>query len=69
MALRSLLETVACQRIIVRRNYIKDEALVEKIDLHAQELARKLSAFRKAISPQNPSVGEAAEDYDVEAIE
>jgi four helix bundle protein len=69
MALRSLLETVACLRIIVRRKYIKDEAHMEKIDLHAQELARKISAFRRAISPQNRSIGEKAEEYDIEAIQ
>jgi four helix bundle protein len=33
MAIRSLIETVACQRIIVRRKYITDINFMQKIDI------------------------------------
>ncbi|HKI55049.1 MAG TPA: four helix bundle protein [Anaerolineales bacterium] len=50
MAIRSLLETVACQRIISRRNYIRDQANLNQADLKAQELAKRLHAFRKSLA-------------------
>lgn len=49
MAIRSLIETVACQRIISRRNYISDQANLNQADLKAQELAKRLHAFRKSL--------------------
>jgi four helix bundle protein len=49
MAIRSLIETVACQHIIKRRRYIQDETLLNKIYEDSQILARKLQAFRKTI--------------------
>ncbi|MBI4760779.1 MAG: four helix bundle protein [Chloroflexota bacterium] len=51
MAIRSLVETVACHHIIQRRGYIRDEPLLAKIYEDSQVLARKLQAFRKIISP------------------
>jgi four helix bundle protein len=50
MALRSLIETVACQRLIARRNYIPDAAILETANQKAHELARSLQAFRNALS-------------------
>jgi hypothetical protein len=50
MAIRSLLETIACQHIIQRRNYLKqDESLLRQLDASGQTLARKLQAMRKKI--------------------
>lgn len=50
VAIRSLLETVACQHIIQRRMYLKaDEQLLRKLDDSGQTLARKLQAMRKAV--------------------
>lgn len=51
MAIRSLVETVACHHIIQRRGYIRDELLLAKIYEDSQVLAKKLQAFRKIISP------------------
>ena len=42
MALRSLIETVACQRLLSRRKFVNDRNLMEKVDLQAQELAKRL---------------------------
>jgi hypothetical protein len=50
MAIRSLIETVACHHIIQRRNYIQDENLLKKVYEDSQLLARKLQAFRKSLS-------------------
>jgi four helix bundle protein len=50
MAIRSLIETVACQRIINRRNYPTDEAILIDADQQAQSLAKRMHAFRKALS-------------------
>ena len=51
MAVRSLIETIACQRIVQRRNYLKDSTLLNKADKQAQTLAKRLQAFRKALNP------------------
>ncbi|MFN8385508.1 MAG: four helix bundle protein [Anaerolineales bacterium] len=50
MALRSLIETVACQRLIERQKYVTDKAYLERLDLKAQELAKRIQAFRNALS-------------------
>jgi len=50
MAIRSLLETVACQHIIRRRGYLKAyPALVRQLESAGQTLARKLQAMRKSV--------------------
>jgi len=49
-AIRSLIETVACQHIIRRRNYIQDESLLKKLYEDSEVLAKKLQAFRKSIT-------------------
>ncbi len=49
LAVRSLIETVACQRLIKRRNYLNDDAILAKADLNAQTLAKKLHSFRRSL--------------------
>lgn len=51
MAIRSLLETVACQHIIQRRGYLKEgDMSLRELGIAGQKLARKLQAMRKAVS-------------------
>lgn len=50
MAIRSLIETVACQQIIQRRGYIQDTSLLQKMYDDSQFLAKKLQNFRKSLS-------------------
>ena len=50
MAIRSLIETVACQHIIQRRKYIQGKDCLRKIYEDSQVLAKKLQAFRKTLS-------------------
>jgi four helix bundle protein len=51
LGLRSLVETVACERIIVRRGYAVDGTLLQDIHAQGELLAKKLQAMRKAIAP------------------
>jgi four helix bundle protein len=51
-AIRSLLETVACYRIIQKQNFYTDTRILEKSLQQAETLAAKLYTFRKAIEPQ-----------------
>jgi four helix bundle protein len=51
MAVRSVLETVACLHIIQRRKFIDDAKPLDKSAENARILASKLHAFRNAITP------------------
>ena len=66
MAIRSLIETVACQRLIVRRKYVSDRAFMEKLDVQAQDLVKRLHAFRKALVKTNRIVSEEQPAYDTD---
>ena len=49
MVIRSLLETVACVKLIERRNYVnKDDA--KALYAFSEKLFAKLVAFKKAVS-------------------
>src|SRR5215203_6497967 len=50
MAVRSLIETVACHQIIQRRGYFQDNTLLQKMYEDSQLLAKKLQSFRKSLS-------------------
>jgi four helix bundle protein len=58
MAIRSLIETVACQQIIQRRGYIQEDGLFKKAYDDSQVLARKLQSFRKSLSGSQYQVRE-----------
>lgn len=68
MALRSLIETVACQRLIARRNYVNDKSMMENIDFQAQELAKRLHSFRRSLTNSNKSIGEDQERYETNEL-
>lgn len=63
MAIRSLIETVACQHIIRRRGYLQEENLLQKAYDTSQTLARKLQAFRKSLSAPQHQVREDTPAY------
>jgi four helix bundle protein len=52
LALRSLVETVACQHLIHRRKVLPDANLLREAYRQAEELSVKLQAFRKTIAPE-----------------
>ena len=50
MAIRSLLETVACKHIIERRHYLKEHpSLLKELGALSETLARSLQAMRKSV--------------------
>jgi hypothetical protein len=65
LALRSLIETVACQRLITRRKYVTDEAYLNQLDTKAQELAKHIGAFRKALVSSNKNIREDHATYEI----
>jgi four helix bundle protein len=64
MAIRSLIETVACQQIIQRRSYLQDKDLLQKMYNDSQLLARKLQSFRNSLSKTQYQVRENYSDED-----
>ena len=60
MAIRSLIETVACQQIIQRRGYLQETELLQKMYNDSQVLVRMLQSFRKSLSKSQYQV---REDY------
>jgi four helix bundle protein len=54
LAIRSLLETVACQHIISRREFLQDVTLLRQAYRQAEILVAKLHTMRKTIAPEQP---------------
>lgn len=67
MAVRSVLEMVACQHIIRRRKFITDIALFDKAEEDARVLASKLHAFRNSLK-SNYQVKETESFYNTDEI-
>ena len=65
LAIRSLLETVACQHLISRREYLTDVAPLREAYSQANPLAAKLQAMRKSIAPEKAWLREESVLYDV----
>jgi hypothetical protein len=61
-----LLETVACQHLISRREYLPDVASLRKAYRQADTLAAKLQAMRKAIAPKKAWLREDSDLYETE---
>jgi four helix bundle protein len=68
MAIRSLIESVACQHLIRRRNYLTDHSLLNKTYEQLQTLAKKLQSFRNAISNKHTKVREEEALYITDEI-
>jgi four helix bundle protein len=69
MALRSLLETIACQHLISRRGYLTDTGSLRQAYRDAETLAKKLQAMRRAVAPDRTWLREQAADYSPEPAE
>jgi four helix bundle protein len=63
LALRSLIETVACQHIIHRRGWLHDTTLLRQAYRQAGVLAARLQAMRKTIAPDQRWMREDHVDY------
>lgn len=49
-AIRSLVEVIACFRIIEKRNYIKNKDLIENIDKTTLSLFKQLQSFKRKLT-------------------
>ena len=67
MAVRSVLETVACQHIIRRRKFLTDNALLDKVEEDARILAAKLHSFRNSLQ-SSYHVKESQPSYNLDEI-
>jgi len=65
MAIRSLLETVACQHIISRRKFLQDVAPLRQAYRRTETLVAKLHTMRRAILPEQSWLREEAAVYKV----
>ncbi len=63
-ALRSLIETVACQHLIRRRNYLEDLTPLDEAYRQSEKLSRKLFAMRKAIGNPKATIDDRREEQD-----
>jgi len=63
MAIRSLLETVACQHIIRRRSLLENSAPLDEAYRRAEILAAKLHAMRKMVGSKQTGLREGAALY------
>ena len=63
LALRSLIETVACQHLISRRKLLSDPDPLRAAYRQAEELSARLQAFRGTISPEKNWLRESPADY------
>jgi four helix bundle protein len=63
MAIRSLIETVACQHLISQRNYLEDRALLRQAYRDAETLVAKLHTLRRTIAPELKWIREEQSTY------
>ena len=66
LALRSLLETVACQHLISRREYLVDKGPLRQAYVQANTLAAKIQAMRNTIAPQKKWIREESALYEID---
>lgn len=65
LAIRSLIETVACQHIISRRKLLHDMTSLREAYKHAEILVAKLHSMRSAIAPEHKWLREETAPYEV----
>lgn len=63
IAVRSVMETVACLHLVKRRGYLEDTGLLRDAYEESEALFAKLQAFRSALDGES-SVKEQTIDYD-----
>jgi four helix bundle protein len=68
MAIRSLVETVACQHIIRRRKYISDATVLDEAYTKSNELAKRLQSFRKSLVGNRRAIKEETVLYLMDEI-
>lgn len=66
MAIRSLIETVACQHLIHRRNYPLDVGALREAYAASERLGAKMQAMRRALIDQR-QIQEEMQDYSTQS--
>ncbi len=66
IAIRSLIETVACQHLIHRRNYLADTTPLREAYQASEKLVAKLQAMRRKVL-EGPTLQEDGPEYIVDA--
>jgi four helix bundle protein len=66
MAIRSLVETVACQHIINRRQVLPDQEELRRAYRDAEALVASLHTMRKTLLAEGQQVRESQEDYSLD---
>ena len=69
LAIRSLLETVACQHIISRRKFLQDVTPLRQAYRRAETLVAKLHTMRRTIAPGRSWLREEEIVYEIEENE
>ena len=64
LAIRSLVETVACQHIISRRGFLQNPALLRRAYSDANRLARRLQVMRRTLVPEQTWLREESGLYE-----
>jgi four helix bundle protein len=65
MAIRSLIETVACQHLIHRRSYLNDSARLREAYQASEKLVAKLHSMRRTLLKER-TLHENSEEYIVD---
>jgi four helix bundle protein len=68
MAMRSVLETVACLHIIRRRGFVQDATSLDRAYQHADHLVAKLQSMRRSITPDQGWIREESTTYTAEVV-
>jgi four helix bundle protein len=68
MAMRSVLETVACLHIIRRRGFVQDATSLDLAYQHADLLVAKLQSMRRSIAPDQSWIREESTAYAAEVV-
>jgi len=63
LAIRSLVETVACQHMISRRKYLENTETLRNAYRFSEKLFAKLQAFRATLTKKNASIREEPRHY------
>ncbi|MGQ0601430.1 MAG: four helix bundle protein, partial [Anaerolineales bacterium] len=66
MAIRSVMETVACQHLINRRPYLADPTSLRQVYRDAEVLTGKLHALRRSLDPQQRWLRDEPFEYGTE---
>ena len=69
IAIRSLIETVACQHVIRRRGLATDSSLLAEAYTQAEVLVARLHSMRRALEAESHQVRETNPGYLTEAAE